>query len=266
MDIVLIWGYILDRPVDVDKLKAAFESVVRHFPVLSARMDSSGKKLLLPSENSGHVLWTAVDHNKSLSEAFTPLPTVSDRILVSSAGVETRMDFYFPQGTTRVSRKGSAGKDWPLVEVCVQRFTDKTALAVAWNHLLTDAGGMTIILSSWTKALRGEALPEVAPHNDVFKPHFPSNPTTPVGSVIPTISSLVRYLFRSTIDNIRYGTPEHRLIFIPNSLLSEWEATGGVSTTDILTAWLLKAWASTINSKSLTVSIEYVVDLRKNLI
>ena len=131
MDIVLTWGYILDRPVDVDKFKAAFESVVRHFPVLSARMDSSSKKLLLPSENSGRILWTAMDHNKPMSEIFTPLPTVSDRILVSSIDVEARMDFYFPQGTTRVSRKGAAGKDWPLIEVCIERFTDKTSLALA---------------------------------------------------------------------------------------------------------------------------------------
>jgi hypothetical protein len=168
-------------------------------------------------------------------------------------------------GTTRVCRKGSAGKDWPLIEVCVQRFTDKTALALAWNHMLADAGGMTIIISSWTKALRGEAFPEVAPHNDVFKHHFPSNPTTPAGSVVPTILKLVRYLFRSFMDNIRYGTPESHLIFIPNSLISEWKAAGGVSTNDILTAWLFKAWASTINSKSLTVSIEFLMDLRKHL-
>ena len=265
MDIVLTWGYVLDRSVDVDKLKNAFESVIHHFPVLSARMDSSGKKLFLPTENVGYVLWSVVDHNRPMSEVFTPLPTVSDRIIVSSTDEEARMDFYFPQGTTRVSRKGAAGRDWPLIEICIQRFTDKSVIALAWNHMLTDAGGMAIIVSSWTKALRGEVLPEVAPYDDVFKDHFPSNPTAPIGSVVPTISRLVRYLFGSITDNIRYGSPKGRTIFIPNSLLNEWKENSGVSTNDLLTAWLFKAWASTINSKSLTISIEFLMDLRKHL-
>ena len=199
MDMVLTCGYILDRPVDVDKLKAAFESVVRHFPVLSARMDSSGKKLLLPSENVGHVLWAAVDHNKPMSKVFTPLPVASDHILVSSTDGATRMDLYFPKGTTRVSRKGAAGRDWPLIEVYIQRFTDKTIIGIAWNHMLTDAGGMAIIISSWTKALRGEPLPEVAPYNDVFEGHFPANPYCPLRVSSshdfsnPTISFSVNY-------------------------------------------------------------------------
>ena len=67
------------------------------------------------------------------------------------------------------------------------------------------------------------------------------------------------------MDNIRCGSPESRRIFIPNSVLREWKENSGVSTNDLLTAWLFKAWASTIKSKSLTVSIQFIMDLRKHL-
>lgn len=264
-DIVLIWGYILDRPVDVEKFKQAFESVVSHFPILLARLDSSGKQLFIPYEDPGFVLWTAIDHDESMSKVFTPLPTDSDHILVSSTDSQARMDFYFPSGTTRVSRKGAAGKGWPLIEICVQRFTDRTVIGLAWNHMLTDAAGMAIIVSSWTKALRGEALPEVAPCNDVFKDHLPSNPAPPLGSVVPTFSRILRSVFRSIVENIRYGSSEARTIFIPNSLINEWKSNDDVSTNDLLTAWVIKTCTAAINSSSSTVSTTFAMDLRQHL-
>ena len=267
LDTVMMCVYIVDRPLDFDKLKSAFESVFRHFPILSARMDSSGKKLYLPSENVESILWTAVEHDQPLSKSFTIPSTVSDRILLSSANVQSRTDFFFPKGTARISRKGAAGKPWPLVEVYIQRFSDKTVIGFAWNHMLMDGGGMLVtVLSSWTKALREETLPDVAPFNDVFKSHYPSNPTAPIGSVLPSFSRILRYIFRSTVDTILYGSPEFHTIFIPDSVVSEWKANvADVSTNDLLTAWLFKAWASTIKSKSLTISTVFIMDLRKRL-
>lgn len=262
---VITFSYILEGSLDVDKLKETFESVILHFPVLSARMDSSGTALFLPKDNLGFILWTALDHNKPLSEVFTPPPTVSDQVVVSSADEMTRINFYFPRGIARITRKGAAGKDWPLIECCVQRFTGKTVIAIAANHLLTDMGGIAIIISSWTKALRGETLPEPAPYNDVFKDHLPSIVTPPAGSVILTIPRIVRYCFQSFVDSIRYGSPETRSIFIPRSIIQEWKDKERVSTNDLVTAWLYKAWASTVESKSLTVSLEIVMDLRKHL-
>src|SRR5436309_24371 len=136
LDTVLTGMYILDGSVDVDKLKDAFESVVLHFPILSACLDSSGKRLFLPKENLGFVLWSVLDHNKPLPQVFLPLSTVPDRIVVSSDDPIARIDFCFPQGVARMSCKGAAGKDWPLIEVCIQRFIGKTVIAIAWNHYL----------------------------------------------------------------------------------------------------------------------------------
>jgi hypothetical protein len=266
LDPIVVWGYVLESHIDTAKLKAAFESVVQRFPVLSARMYKSGRRLILPNNNPGSILWTVLNHNKSIPEVFAPLPSASDRILVSSFDLETRISLYFPGGINRLTRKGSAGKDWPLVEICIQRFIDKMVIGIAWNHLVMDGGGMAVVVSSWTKALRGEALPEVVSCNDIFKDNLPPSLTRPIGSAIPIYFRYMRLVFRLILDSIRDGSTEIRTIFIPNSILTEWkENSNDVSANDILTAWICKAWASTITSKSLTVSIGIPMDLRKHL-
>lgn len=264
-DIVLACGYIVDGSIDVDKLNHAFKSVIQHFPILSAKVDSSGKYLFLSTEGIKNVSWTVIDHTKRISEAFTFPPTASDRILVSSIDPQARMDFYFPKGI-HVSRKEVAGQERLLFNVCIQRFSDKTIIGLAWNHLLTDFGGMSTVISSWVKIFRGEDPLIAAPYNDVFKDHFPSNPTAPEGSIIPTFSRIAQYSFRSVTDIVKYGPLELRTIFIPNSIIKEWKAnSSNVTTNDLLTAWLFKAWASTVSSNSLTVSISVIMDLRKHL-
>ena len=269
MDMVITFGFILNGPIDIDNLRLAFESIVHHFPTLSARMDSSGAKLILPSLDLKSFLWTTIDLKKPIAEVFSTPSPASNQILISSEDAEARMNYYFPNGTERITRKGAAGKEWPLIEVCIQLFTDKTAIGIAWNHLLTDVAGMSIVISSWTKALRGEALSDVAPYNDVFRNHYPSTLTAPSGLAVSiSFFKILPYLFRSLINIVRYGVPEAKTIFIPNSILKEWRTnnnSGGVSTNDLVTAWLFKAWASTIKSKSLTISISFAMDLRKHL-
>jgi Transferase family len=267
LDTIMMCAYIVETRVNLNELKSALQSVFDHFPILTAHMASSGKKLYLPNDYVDHIPWTAVEHDKPLSEVFTIPSTVSDRILLSSTNVQTRMNFFFPKGTSRISRKGAAGKPWPVVEVYVQRFSDKTTIGLAWNHMLMDGGGMLVtVISSWTKALRGEALPDVAPSNDVLKSRYPPNPTAPTGSVLPTFCPILRYIWRSTLDTILYGFSEFRTIFIPDSVILEWKANiTDVSTNDLLTAWLFKAWASTIKSKSSTVSTVFIMDLRKRI-
>lgn len=68
--------------------------------------------------------------------------------------------------------------------------------------------------------------------------------------------------FATITEVLRYGSPEPRTILIPSSVLREWKLmSNGVSTNDLITAWLLKAWASTFTKG--TVSVYTVMDLRK---
>jgi hypothetical protein len=258
-----VWGYILDGRIDVDNLKMALEKVVRHFPILRARMDLSATGLVLPTHEVELFSWTVVHHDKALSAVFTE-PPKTDVISVTPIDTRARADFYIPMATTVVRRPGVADQKTPLIEVRVQLFTDKTVIGLSWNHLLTDGSGMAIVVSSWTKALRGEPLPDPAPYNDPFKAQYSKTPTAPLGSVIPGFSKKVGVYSRAITEIIRYGPPESRSIFIPNSVLREWKAkSDGVSTNDLITAWLFKAWASTVNS--ITVSVVTVKDLRTHL-
>src|SRR5204862_6351408 len=115
----------------------------------------------------------------------------------------------------------------PLVEVRVQRFLDKTVIGVMWNHFLTDAGGMAIVLSSWSRALRGEPLPEVASIQDPFKQAYKSiaNPVQPPDSALPGIAKSIQILYALISEVVWYGWPEPRSIFIPKSVLREWQST-----------------------------------------
>ena len=101
---------------------------------------------------------------------------------------------------------------------------------------------MAIILSSWTKVLNGESLPEVASNKDPFQAHYVSNPTPPAGSVHPRFSKIFQLFYSMITETVRYGSPELRSIFIPISVLRQWKSESvGVSTNDLITAWLLKA-------------------------
>src|SRR5947207_3179381 len=112
---------------------------------------------------------------------------------------------------------------------------------------------------------KGDSLPEMTSNEDPFKAFYTSNPTPSSGAVIPGFIKLFRMGFTMITETIRYGSPQERSIFIPNSVLSQWKsASDGVSTNDLITAWLLKAWASTASSG--TISVITTMDLRKHLL
>jgi hypothetical protein len=258
-----VLGYVVDRPLDPDKLKSALECVIRHFPVLSARMCRNGKELKIPTEEGDLVSWTFVDHGKPMATAFAPLPQ-TDVISINRLDVRERAEFYIPLKSTTVRRPHVADEHSPLLEVRVQRFTDKTVIGLSWNHLLTDGSGMAIVLQSWAKVLGGDSsLPEVASNDDPFRGSYKPNPTLPPGTVHLGFWKKVQVAYSIISDLLWYGPLEPHTIFIPDSVLREWKsASDGVSTNDLLTAWLVKAWASTIKG---TLSVYTVMDLRKHL-
>ena len=259
-----VYGYIIDGQLDHDQLKSALQHVIEHFPVLGARMCGNGKELMIPEEQGELFSWTFEDCKQPMAEVFAA-PRQTDVISVTAQDTDARADFYIPLKSTTVRLPSVADERSPLIEVRVRRFIDKTVIGVSANHLLTDGGGMAILLSSWTKALRGESLPEVASNNDPFKAHLRSDPTLPSGTVIPRFSKKVQLVCGMITEILRYGPPKSRSIFIPNEVLHKWKSmSDGVSTNDLITAWVLKAWASTDNS-SRTVSVYTNRDLRKHL-
>jgi hypothetical protein len=265
IDVFPVFGYIIDGRLNPDRLKSALEQVIRHFPVLRARMCRNGKELMIPENQEDKELfsWTVKNHMMLMSTMFKALST-TDEISVSRFDISERLNFYIPLKSTVVRRPYIADECSPLIEVRVQLFIDKTVIGLSWNHILTDGGGISIILSSWAKALKGDSLPEVVSNKDPFKAFYSSNPAPPSGAVIPGFTEALQMGCTMITEIIRYGRPQARSIFIPNSVLAQWKsASDGVSTNDLITAWLLKAWASTV--KSGTVSVITIMDLRKHL-
>ena len=259
-----VYGYIIDGQLDPDKLKSALERVIEHFPVFGARMCRNGEQLMIPEERGELFSWTFEDHKQPMAEVFTA-PPKTDVISVTTQDTRARADFYIPLKSTMDRLPSVADGRSPIIEVRVQRFIDKTVIGISRNHLLTDGGGMAILLSSWTKVLREESLPEVASNKDPLKAHLHLNPTPPSGVVVPRFSKKLQLVWTMITEILRYGSPEPRSIFIPNEVLREWKSVfDGVSTNDLITAWLLKAWASTVKSGR-TVSVYTAMDLRKHL-
>lgn len=261
---VAVVGFIVDGQLDPGALKSAFERVVRHFSVLSARIHN-GKELVVPENPKELFSWTVQNHTKPLAAEFTVLPkSQGDVIAFYRFDARARMDFYIPFKSTVLGR---ASDDSPLIEVRIQRFLDKTVIGISWDHFLTDVGGMAIVVSSWCKALRGEPLPEVASIRDPFRPAYKSisNPTLPTGIVLPGIGKTIQLLYAFITETVWYGWAEPRSIFIPKSVLRKWKSTcheHQISTNDMITAWLLKKWASTRTNSDDTFTVVTVKNLR----
>jgi hypothetical protein len=258
-------GFIIDTPLDADRLKSSLELVFRHFPVLSARMCQNGKELMILDKIEGDLFsWTFEDHMEPIATVYTPLPQ-TESISISRSNPRERADFFIPLDSTVIRRPFVADERSPLVQFRVQRFSDKTALAVTFNHLLMDGAGVTIMLTSLSKVLKGEPLPEAAGYNDPFQAFYQPIATPPPGAVVGRFLGRAQWIFDTIWDIALYGFPEPRLIFIPNSVIQEWKSASKdeVSTNDLITAWLLKGCASTVTSG--TISVSLIMDLRKHL-
>lgn len=166
MDSSPVWGYIVDGKLDIHHLKEALDKVVQHFPVFRARMHRDGKHLILTDKPE--VSWIVIAHEILLSQVFDLPPKSDSKVSVTPCDTVLRADFYIPRATTTVRRPSLADERTPLVEIRVQTFLDKTVVGLSWNHLLTDGGGMSFVVSAWTKALRDESLPDVAPFDNPF--------------------------------------------------------------------------------------------------
>ena len=258
-----VFGYIVDGKLNIQQLKSSLEQVIRHFPVLSARMSPNGKQLIIPEEQGDLFSWTVEEHSKPMD--FTPLPS-TDVISINRFNSKARMDFYVPLKSTTVRRPIATNQFNPLIEVHIQVFSNKTVIGLSWNHLLTDGGGIAILLSLWSKALKGEPMPEASiNYQDPLPAHYITNPKAPTGVVEPALFNKFRLISSLLIDRARYGPAEPRTIFIPKWVLNEWKSAspGEISSYNMVTAWILKGWASAFSSG--TVSIIIPLDLRKQL-
>ena len=159
-------------------------------------------------------------------------------------------------------QKEVLGKDMPMMTVQVQRYKDKTMLALELSHVLCDAFGQRDILQAWSDLLHGKTVTPVNlaklaedPVGDVVGTKLDS-PPPPGFTVLKTLGQklgVARHLLRDTLITRPEKKIEPRIIVIPEGKMNELQeqakedlraASGekeviiGRSTT--LFAWLLK--------------------------
>jgi Transferase family len=251
------FGFVVDGQLDPVELKSALNVVFDHFPVLGARLAPNGADLFLPQETPLEKFGWQVENRQAipLGDVFTIPRTHSDCIAFLSSDPRSRAAFYVPESTRLVDN---------LVHFHLQLFLDKTIIGLTWNHFLTDACGICTILKLWSNALDGEMLPQSPFFRDPVLPHYTANPTTPPFIVPLSTWKRVHTKYRLRYERLVYGPPEPRSIFIPRNVLATWkESAPDVSTNDLITAWVLKAWASSTGFS--LVSVFTIADWRRRL-
>ena len=171
--------------------------------------------------------WTVKYHTKPMAAMFTILPR-TDEISCRVASIFAEgQNFYIPLKSTVRSSPLRRDERSPLIEVRIQRFLDKTVIGLSWNHLLTDAGGMAIVLSSWTKALRGEPLPEVASNEDPFKPSYSPKSYPAIWDHSTWISKIIQMALCHSILRVcsGMGRQNRAQYSSPNPCSAEWKST-----------------------------------------
>jgi hypothetical protein len=257
-----VLGFIVDGQLDPIKLKTGLDIVFDHNPILAARMSPNGCDLFLVDDRAHDKFGWKVEDNrpKRLETLFTVPRVRSDCISFLPSDPRDRAEFYIPESTM------TSGDN--LIHFRIQIFSDKTVIGLMYNHFLTDAAGIHTILKLWSKALRGEVLQKTPISRDPFLPHYIPDPAPPPGLVPLSTWKGLHLKYLSFIERISYGPPQPRSIFIPRIVLDEWKAAvPDVSINDLITAWVLKAWASSRASSRTSglISIYIIADLKRRL-
>ncbi|CAI7607147.1 unnamed protein product [Penicillium manginii] len=165
----------------------------------------------------------------------------------------------------------------PIMSLHVTNFTDATTVALTWPHLLMDAMGGHALLAGWSSVLAGreDEVPDVLGAREDICRHpmitgaDDSLEELKVEGKRLQGPSLMIFMLRFVWDKLWNSNRERRVIFLPKDAFSrlkeqafreiaemtfDQEKPPFVSDSDILTAWVAKAFtASEPNNRPVTI-------------
>lgn len=165
----------------------------------------------------------------------------------------------------------------PIISLHVTSFTDATLVALAWPHLLMDAMGSQALLAAWSSVLAGreDEVPNVVGAREDICRHPVITSADDSLEELKTEgkrlqgAGIVMFSLRFMWDKIWNSNRERRVVYLPRDAFARLKARAQqeiadiapdqekppfVSDSDILTAWVAKAFtASEPNQRPVTV-------------
>ncbi|KAK8874008.1 AAA ATPase [Apiospora arundinis] len=289
---VLYSLFVFDDVLDVQKLKAALEKVVRRegWNKLGGRVrrDKRGHlELHVPDEFTKErpaIGFTYVDETHHICADHPvasripkppsgPHPAVvgnpGDAFpLVAGDGVPERLDDYLYT-------------DQPALGLRVISFADKTVVSLNWLHSILDALASRRLLDAWALALQGREdeipFPQAVEMDPLAELGLYPTEKHVLASQHMTASNLAKYGICNFLD-LAWRSKENRVVCVPkmfidklrSQALAELTAAGEtdpfVSEGDVLTAWFARLSACNISKDSnRTVAIQNAYSWRDSL-
>ncbi|KAK9454026.1 hypothetical protein V1511DRAFT_502520 [Dipodascopsis uninucleata] len=168
--VALIFSGSLDERKLYDSLWVLISEKFKVFGGHLTQLPSGNYQVIIPEkfdEASKPFNWTFVDHSsKSFSEYFDGDNEVSvaDDIKILPARS-------FPQlfgKITETGRKTYLNRSRSFLSIYITKLSDVTAIQVVVSHMICDAGGLKLLLSSWQEQLNGKPVEEL--HNKICIP------------------------------------------------------------------------------------------------
>lgn len=278
------WMMRFNDVLDAEKLNEALSQLLRmgDWKKLGGRLryKDNGKCEVHVPRSTGlehrTVFFTRDSHDISLDDhpVAQRLPRETQGPSVQHVSTDTRPFIARPNFPTF---ENMIRQNEPIVSLHVTTFTDATLVALAWPHLLMDAMGARALLAGWTSVLAGreeEVFNVLGAREDICR-HPVIADTDGTFEVLKVEEKRLRgpglmmFGLRFMWDKLWNSKRERKVIFFPKdafarlkekvqleiaALAPNQEKSPFVSDSDILTAWVAKAFtASEPNNRPVTI-------------
>ncbi|EIN04288.1 hypothetical protein PUNSTDRAFT_47556 [Punctularia strigosozonata HHB-11173 SS5] len=281
--VITVIGWLVDTPLDENKLERAWYKLNAAWPILSARLKTNRRtgqwEFHVPSPSiagsSACAFTTSVVPGSLASHYNYPKPSET----ISCVSTEMPHEYY--SHPSRCSAKALLNKDVPVAALHVTRFDDASIVGISISHALADGAGTKEVMSALLRILRGEEVEPLITQDAFATYKSDSNVPAPEGLRIFSMFHMIVALFFVFWDWIRSPRTRFRLLYIPAKELAhikkrameeissergdqDEKGSPWISTSDAVFAFLLKCvFASEKRSRSL--SIAYMANIRKHL-
>lgn len=219
-DSIIACGWVLDRPIDAEKVKFAWHKLVTCWPILISRLHHDPKS---KPQWTYHVPRTPIFKgcfgSLSISESIHDhynyaKPTTNIHCTIK----ENPHHLFFPYGPKSVD--DILRNNRPLVHLHVTNFDDGALIGIAVPHILCDGHGVTAIIRALTKIMNDGTLPDSLDLRDPFESYVPTpgarTPAPPFWLALNMFQTM-GLIFRGLWNNFFDNDVQNRDVFIPKS-------------------------------------------------
>ncbi|KAF8884018.1 hypothetical protein BD779DRAFT_1538381 [Infundibulicybe gibba] len=273
---IVLVGWVLDKPIEPEKVEAAWGALNNAWPVLSARLRHNKNKWEYHIPTSPHTTYSfgRLSLDGSIHEHYeysSPAKTISCSKKTSP------LHLYMPYGPR--SMKDIVNCDRAVAHLHVTTFADGSLVGLAIPHVVSDAGGLAAIIHALEGLINGGPPPAPQDSVDPYASYamsttqdVPAPPNWRLVNIAETISVYVQAiwteLFGAAMENRDIYFPAEDVKRIKSDAMEDIRKEHGkdtnlwVSSSDAILAFCLKcAHVDTYSSAPLNVF--YTANIRK---